>query len=260
MKIDLTGQVVVVTGAGRGIGREICERVAEAGAVAVMLARSEAQLGEVAASIAAAGGRAVVEPCDVTDGEATKALVRRTIAALGRIDVLVNNAGVSHIGNLVMSKEALWRQSFEVNVFAAMRLTQQVVRPMIAARSGRIINVSSVAGKIGAAYASSYAAAKAAMLGFTKSVALETAKIGITCNAVCPWHVDTQHMREAMDVRAKLFGKSGEEYLAAIVEQSPQRRLITAREVAMQCLYLMSHEARGITGQAINVDGGMVMD
>lgn len=260
MKIELQGQVVVVTGAGRGIGKEIAVMAAEAGAKVVLSARSTEQLEHAAAEIREQGGEALPITCDVTDSAAIKAMVKQSIDAFGRVDVLVNNAATNYVANLVMAKEASIRQLYDVNVFGAFSCTQAVLRHMIRQKSGRIINISSVSAKVGAAYNSAYASSKAALIGFTKSVARETAKIGITVNAICPWHVDTELVHEAMTNRAKMFGKSAQEYLAEIVEHSPQQRLITAREVGAVAMLLMSHEGRGITGQALNVDGGAVME
>jgi NAD(P)-dependent dehydrogenase (short-subunit alcohol dehydrogenase family) len=260
VKIDLTGQVVLVTGAGRGIGREIALMSADAGASVVLASRSAQQLAAVAGEVETRGGKALAVPTDITDGAALTALVERTIEAFDRIDVLVNNAATNYVANLVMSKEQKVRELYDVNVFPLFSLTKLVLRHMIRQKSGRIVNISSVSAKVGAAYNSAYASSKAAMIGFTKSVARETARVGITCNAICPWHVDTELVHEAMAGRAKMFGKTAEEYLAEIVEHSPQQRLITAREVGAVALLLMSHEGRGITGQALNVCGGSVMD
>jgi NAD(P)-dependent dehydrogenase (short-subunit alcohol dehydrogenase family) len=258
--IDLSGQVVIVTGAGRGIGREISKMAAEAGAKVVMASRSAQQLEEAALEIREAGGEARAVPTDVTDADAVKGLVKSTLEAYDRIDVLVNNAATNYVANLVMAKEDAIRKLYDVNVFAVFRCTQAVLRHMIKQKSGRIINISSVSAKVGAAYNSAYASSKAALIGFTKSVARETARIGITSNAICPWHVDTELVHEAMTQRAKMFGKTAEQYLEEIVSSSPQQRLITAREVGAVALMLMSTEGRGITGQAINVCGGTVMD
>ena len=260
MKIELPGQVVIVTGAGRGIGREIALMSADAGASVVLAARSADQLDAVAAEVTARGGKALALPTDITDPKALTVLVDRTIEAFDRVDVLVNNAATNYVANLVMSKEDKVRALYDVNVFPLFTLTKLVLRHMIRQKSGRIVNISSVSAKVGAAYNSAYASSKAAMIGFTKSIARETAKVGITCNAICPWHVDTELVHEAMAGRAKMFGKSAEQYLAEIVEHSPQQRLITAREVGAVALLLMSHEGRGITGQALNVCGGSVME
>jgi 3-oxoacyl-[acyl-carrier protein] reductase len=260
VQIKLEGQVAIVTGAGRGIGREIALMTAEAGARVALVARSEEQLKSVAAEIREAGGEALALVTDVTDRDAVKAMVKRVTTEWGRVDVLVNNAATNYVANLVMAKDADIRRVYEVNVFAVFSCTQTVLRSMIRQKSGRIINISSVSAKVGAAYNSAYASSKAALIGFTKSVARETAKIGITCNAICPWHVDTELVHDAMTARAKMFGKTAEEYLAEIVSHSPQQRLITCREVGALALLLMSDEGRGITGQALNVDGGSVMD
>jgi acetoacetyl-CoA reductase len=259
VKISLDGQVVIVTGAGRGIGRKIAEMAAEAGAAVVLAARTEEQIRTVADGIEANGGKALAVPTDVTDAAAIDHLVGKTRETYGRIDVLVNNAGMNYIANLVMSKEEQWRAVFEVNLFSVYRLTRAVLKDMIRRKYGRIINVSSVAGKVGAAYNSSYAASKAAVDGFTRSVALETAKIGITVNAICPWHVDTELLHFGMGKRGQMFGQSAEAYIEKMVKDSPQERLLTAEEVAGTAIFLMSKEAAGITGQSINVSGGTVM-
>lgn len=260
MKVELADQVVIVTGAGRGIGKAVALEAARSGAAVVLVSRTEAQLQAVAAEIREVGGRALVVACDLSEPGTDKVVVDATIAEFGRVDVLVNNAAVNAVANLVMSKDEQWAQVYELNVFAMVRLTRRVLKLMIRQKSGRVINVSSVSAKVGAAYNSAYASSKAAMIGFTKSVAREVAKIGITINAVCPWHVDTEMVRDAMSKRARMFGKTTEEYLAGIIAENPQHRIMTAEEMAATCVFLMSHAARGITGQAINVDGGYVMD
>ncbi len=249
----------MVTGAGRGIGRKIAEMAAGAGAAVVLAARTREQIDAVARGIQEQGGRALAVATDVTQADATDNLVAKAREAYGRIDVLVNNAGMNYIANLVMSKEEQWRAVFEVNVFSVYRLTRAVLRDMIKQKYGRIINISSVAGKVGAAFNSSYAASKAAVDGFTRSVALETAKLGITVNAVCPWHVDTELLHFGMGKRGQMFGQTAEAYIEKMVKDSPQERLVTAEEVAGTALFLMSKEAAGITGQSINVSGGTVM-
>lgn len=260
MKVQLEDRVVIVTGAGRGIGREVAKVAAEAGAAVVLVARTAAQLESAAAEVRAAGGRALVHACDLAQEPAAAAVVDAAIAEYGRVDVLVNNAAMNYVANLVMSKDDRWRELYEVNLFATVRLTRHVLKRLIRQKSGRIINVSSVSAKVGASYNAAYASSKAAMIGFTKSVAREVAKLGITVNAVCPWHVDTEMVREAMGQRAKMFGKTTDQYLAEIIAENPQGRIMTAREIAATCVFLMSDDARGITGQAINVDGGFVMD
>jgi NAD(P)-dependent dehydrogenase (short-subunit alcohol dehydrogenase family) len=260
MKIDLQGKVVLVTGAGRGIGRAIAVMSAEAGAQVVLAARSRGQLEEVAAAIESKGGAAHVVPVDLREAPAASELVKAATARFSKIDVLVNNAGANTIANLVMQKEEDAKRVYELNVFAVMRLTQLVVRQMIRGKWGRIINISSVSAKFGSAYNSAYSSSKAAVLGFTRSVARETARLGITSNAICPWHVETQLVDEAMGRRAKMFGKTAEAYLAEIIEESPMKRLVEAREVAGLAVYLMSNYAAAITGQSLNVCCGMMME
>jgi len=259
--ISLEGKTVIVTGAGRGIGKEIALMTAEAGANVLLVARSAPQLEDVAAQIKDRGnGRALAHPANITEKPAADEVVKRAVAEFGGLYALVNNAGANSIANLVMSKEDDFRAVYEVNLFAVFRLTKAAVRQMIPARSGRVINISSVAAKFGSAYNSAYSSSKAAVLGFTKSIARETAAVGITSNAICPWHVDTELVREAMARRAKIFGKSADEYLQGIIDESPQKRLIDAREIGALSVFLMSPEARGITGQSLNVCGGMMME
>lgn len=233
---------------------------AEAGASVVLAARTESQLASVADEVRAREASALVVPTDMMDREAILRVVRKTVDTYGRIDVLVNNAATNYIANMVLSKEEKWRELYELNVFSVFRITQAVLKHMIRAKSGRIINISSTSAKIGAAFNSAYASSKGAINSFTKSVAKETARLGITVNAVCPWHVDTELVHFSMGQRAKMFGKSSDEYLAEVVQTSPQKRSIEAREIAALTLYLMSPDAKGITGQTLNVCGGVVME
>jgi NAD(P)-dependent dehydrogenase (short-subunit alcohol dehydrogenase family) len=260
MNIDLQGKVAVVTGAGRGIGREIAIMAAAAGAAVVLAARTQSQLDEVRSAIESTGGTPHVVALDLRERNSAAELVKGTIERFARLDILVNNAAITTIANVVMQKEDDLRSVYEVNVFALIGLTQAAVRHMIRARWGRVINISSVSAKYGAAYNNAYASSKAAVLGFTRSLARETAQLGITCNAICPWHVKTDLVDEAMGRRARMFGKTTEDYLDEIVAASPMKRLIEAREVASLAVYLMSDYSAGITGQSLNVCGGMLME
>jgi NAD(P)-dependent dehydrogenase (short-subunit alcohol dehydrogenase family) len=255
---NLRNQVAIVTGAGRGIGREIAWALGEAGVSVVLAARNLSQLREVATTICRRDGKALPLSTDVTDKSAVDRLVAATLKEFGRVDILVNNAGANYIASLIMADDQRWRHIFEVNLFGVYLCTKAVLPRMIRAKAGRIINIASVAGKVGAPYNSAYSASKAAVIGFTKSVALEVAKLGITVNAICPWHVDTQLVHESMAARSSLFGKNEEEYLAEIVAQNPQKRLITAKEVAALAVFLASPAAKGINGQAVNQCGGAV--
>jgi len=256
--IFLDGQVAIVTGASRGIGREIAIAFARSGAAVVLASRDLERLNEVGQTIISGGGTALSVATDVSQSADVRELSKLTMARFGRVDILVNNAGANYISSVVLSKDDLWKAMFEINVFGVYHCIKSVLPFMIRAKSGRIINISSVAGVLGAAHNSGYSAAKAAVIGLTKSVALEVAKLGITCNAICPWHVDTTMMREAMNTRAAMFGSNGRDYLKRVLTQSPQRRLTTPGEVASLALFLSSKDAGGITGQALNQCGGVV--
>lgn len=260
MKIDLRGKVVIVTGAGRGIGREIALMAAAADAAVVLAARTKSQLEEVRSAIESSGGTAHVVAIDLRERHSAAELVKATVDRFAKVDVLVNNAGATAVANTVMQKDDDLRAVYELNVFALIGLTQAALRHMIRARWGRIVNVSSVSAKYGPAYNGAYASSKAAVLGFTRTVARETAQLRITSNAICPWHVKTDFVEEAMGRRARMFGKTAENYLAEIVAASPMKRLIDAREVAGLAIYLMSDFAAGITGQSLNVCGGALME
>jgi NAD(P)-dependent dehydrogenase (short-subunit alcohol dehydrogenase family) len=258
MNTSLTGQVAIVTGASRGIGREIAIAFARSGAAVVLVARDSEHLNNLAAMVTSEGGTALCIPTDISRPAAVHALAQSAVAKFGRVDVLVNNAGTNYVSSLVLSNDERWKQMFEINVFGVYYCTKSVLPFMIRAKSGRIINIASIAGVVGAAHNSAYSAAKAAVIGFTKSVALEVARLGITCNAICPWHVDTEMMHAAMAARAAMFGGDGNGYLEQVLAHHPQRRLITPKEVASLALFLSSEDAAGITGQALNQCGGVV--
>jgi 3-oxoacyl-[acyl-carrier protein] reductase len=257
--MSLDGQVALITGAGRGIGRAIALGLSAAGAKVVLAARGADALERVAEEIGGRGGEALAVPTDVADEAAVRALAGAAVEKFGSVEVLVNNAGSSYVSNLVMSKADRWRGGFDTNVFGAYLCTRAVLRTMIRARRGTIVNISSVSGLVGAAYNSSYSAAKAALNGLTKSTAREVAGFGITANSICPWHVDTELAQETMGARGAMFGKTADEYLAGLAAESPQKRLITPEEIAALTLFLCSPGARGITGQTINVSGGAIM-
>jgi 3-oxoacyl-[acyl-carrier protein] reductase len=255
---NLDGSVVLVTGAGRGIGRAIALLFAKSGAKVVLAARTEEEIGLVSDEIASAGGISLPVVTDVTDRDAVKAMVSRAIEEFERIDVLVNNAGISYVANIVMSDDTKWYKVIETNLMGSYLCTKAVLRPMIRAKRGRVINIASVSGLVGASFNSAYAASKAAVIGLTKSVALEVASMGITVNAICPWFVETDLSAETMGARGRMFGKTAEEYLDDLARTSPQERTIDPEEVASLTAFLASAEARGITGQALNLSGGAV--
>lgn len=254
MKFD--GRVALVTGGGRGIGAEIARVLAREGAEVAVSARTESEVNRVCAEIQGAGGRARAFLADLSKPEEPARLVARVTEALGRIDFLVNNAGIGSsapVGRITLDE---WNRVFTVNVTAVFLCTQAALPPMIERRSGRIVNIASVAARFGARYIAAYSASKHAVLGFTRCLAAEVAAFGITANAVCPGFVDTELVADSV---ARIVAKTGmtpEAALDSIRGQSPQKRLLTTAEVAAMVTLLCSEEGRGINGQALVMDGG----
>ena len=247
MAHDLRDRVAVVTGASRGIGRAVARRLAEAGAAVVAAARSDHADG-VAAEIRAAGGRSVGVSADVTDPGRVEAMVRTALDAYGRIDVLVNNAGIVRDRLALRMTPEDWDAVVATNLTAAFACARAVLRPMIRQRGGRIVNVGSVVGRMGNAGQTNYAASKAGLEGFSKALAREVASRGITVNVVAPGMIDT-------DMTAGLDESAREKLLAQI----PAGRLGTAGDVAGAVCFLASDEAAYVTGHVLAVNGGMRM-
>ena len=244
---DLSGRVALVTGASRGIGRAVALRLAGAGASVVAGARAEHAAG-VAGEVRAAGGAATHVSLDVTDADSVRSAVQAAVAGFGRIDILVNNAGIVSDQLTVRMKPAEWDAVLATNLTGAFTCCQAALRPMLRQRSGRIVNVGSVVGQSGNPGQANYAATKAGLTGFTKSLAREVAARGITVNVVAPGMIDT-------DMIAGLDGRARE----AMAGQIPQGRLGTPDDVAAAVCFLASDEASYITGQVLGVNGGMYM-
>ncbi len=259
MSQELRGAVAWVTGSGRGIGRAIALAMADAGARVVVSARSQGEIEAVAAEIKRHRQEALAVPCDVTAASEIAELVERTEARLGVIDILVNNAGVAESMPIVKLEEDEWNRTLAVNLTGTYLCTRAVLPPMIARARGRVINIASTAGRIGYRYTSAYCAAKHGVLGFTRSVALEMAHRGITVNAICPGWVDTDMTDASIARIAEQTGQSRDEARRTLEQMNPQGRLIVPEEVASVAVFLASDTAHGITGQAIDVDGGEVM-
>ena len=240
-------RVAIVTGASRGIGRAVARRLAAAGAAVVAAARGDHADG-VAAEIRAGGGRAVGVSVDVTDRQRIDAMVRTALDEYGRIDVLVNNAGIVRDQLALRMSPADWDAVVATNLTAAFTCARAVLRPMIRQRGGRIINVGSVVGRMGNAGQVNYAASKAGLEGFSKALAREVASRGITVNVVAPGMIDT-------DMTAGLH----ESALAAMLAQIPMGRLGTTDDVAGAICFLASDEAAYVTGHVLAVNGGMYM-
>lgn len=250
MEQILAGKLALVTGGGRGIGAAIARSLAASGARVMVCGRTKPDLDAIAKEI---GGVAI--RVDLADRKATDEMLEST----GHVDVLVNNAGVAESAALERTSDELWDRIMEIDVTAAFRITRALAPAMIKAGFGRIINVASNAGVSGYAYSAAYCAAKHAMIGMTRALAIDLARTGVTINALCPGWVETQMAEEAVTRIATKTGRTLEEARTSLAQMSPQRRMITPDEVAHAAVALCGHGARGIHGQTIVIDGGAVM-
>jgi 3-oxoacyl-[acyl-carrier protein] reductase len=245
---SLANQVAVVTGAGRGIGRAIALKFAAAGADVVCVSRTVENSEKVAAEIRALGRKAWAFAVDVADSKAVAAAGEKILAEAGRVDILVNNAGITRDGLLMRMSDEDWDIVLNTNLKGAFSFTKAFTRTLLKQRSGRIINVASVIGLIGNAGQCNYAASKAALFGFTKSIAREFGSRGITANAIAPGFIETD-MTAVLDEKMK----------TALLEKIPLNSLGKAEDIAEAALYLAGPGGRYVTGQVLTVDGGMVM-
>jgi NAD(P)-dependent dehydrogenase (short-subunit alcohol dehydrogenase family) len=253
---SLEGRRAVVTGGGRGIGAAVARTLAKAGATVLLSARSAPQLQDVVEELRTEGGKALAFGCDVADPEQVAALFDHARQQMGGVDILVNNAGIALAAPLAKTSLDDWDRVFAVNVRGVYLCTQACLPGMIAQRWGRVINVASVAGKMGSTYISCYAASKHAVVGFTRAVAIEAAKSGVTVNAVCPGYVATAMTQATVGNIVAKTGRPADQAQAVLEGMSPQGRLFSAEEVAFQVRWLCDDLAGGVNGQSIVLDGG----
>ena len=245
ISFDLTGKVALVTGASRGIGRAVAETLVSAGAVVIGTATSERGAEAIQAYLGDKGHGLVL---NVTDGDSVKALFATIKEKAGDVDILVNNAGITRDNLLMRMKDDEWQDIVDTNLTSLFRTSKAVMRPMMKKRHGRIINIGSVVGTMGNAGQTNYAAAKAGLIGFTKSLAREVASRQITVNAIAPGFIQTDMTDELTEDQQK-----------AIMSQVPMERLGQAQEIANAVLFLASDSAAYITGETLHVNGGMYM-
>ncbi|MEK6815645.1 MAG: 3-oxoacyl-[acyl-carrier-protein] reductase [Nitrospirota bacterium] len=242
------GKIALVTGAAQGIGRTIADLLAARGAGVVVADIQQEAAASTAAQIAAHGTRTLGLSANVADGESVKEMVSQALSSMGRIDILVNNAGITRDNLLVRMKDDEWNAVLNVNLKGAFLCTQAVIRSMSKQRYGRIINIASIVGVMGNAGQANYAASKAGLIGFSKTVAREYAERGVTVNAVAPGFIDTA-MTQALPEEAR----------KTLMAQIPMGRLGTVDDVALAVSFLASDDASYMTGQVLHVNGGMYM-
>ncbi|MFN8659549.1 MAG: 3-oxoacyl-[acyl-carrier-protein] reductase [Candidatus Obscuribacterales bacterium] len=242
---SLKDQVAIVTGSGRGIGRAIAHALLKEGAKIVISDINEETTANTAKELAAEGGQVIGVPCNVTQAESIDKMVAAVVEKFGRIDILVNNAGITRDDLLMRMTEDKWQAVIDTNLTSAFKVTQPVVKVMAKNRHGRIINISSTSGVHGNAGQANYAAAKSGLIGFTKTVAIEYAKRGITCNAVAPGFIDTDMTRAL-----------SEDVINAILSRVPLGRMGTPEDIAAAVVFLAGAGSY-ISGQVIEVSGGL---
>jgi NAD(P)-dependent dehydrogenase (short-subunit alcohol dehydrogenase family) len=257
--MELAGRRALVTGGGRGIGRAAALDLARAGADVAVAARTRADVESVAAEIRSLGRRGVAVVADVTRVDDVRRMLQEAKAAPGGVDILVSAAGVASSALVTRTTDDQWGAAIGTNLTGAFYCLREALPGMIERGWGRVVHVASIAGKTGYPYVAAYAASKHGLLGLTKCAALEVADKGVTVNAVCPGYVDTPMTDASVARIVEKTGLPAAEVRTRLADTSPQKRLFTPEEVSALILFLCGHAARGITGQALGLDGGTVV-
>ena len=255
----LAGRRAIVTGAGRGIGRSIALTFAQVGADVAVTARTASELETLVAQIQAMGRNSLAVSCDVTDTAQVQHMAKTLIEGLGGVDILVNNAGNAGSHKFLNHPDDLWHRMLAINLTSVYYVTKAIVPVMIDQRWGRIINIASIASRVGGRYIVGYTAAKHGVLGLTRALAVELLPYNITVNAICPGYVNTPMTDASVSNISDLTGMSQAQARESLEKTSPQQRLMEPEEVAAAAVFLALDITKGITGQAINIDGGGVM-
>ena len=255
----LAGRRAVVTGAGRGIGHSIALALALAGANVAVTARTHSEIEQLVAEIQTMGRKSMAVSCDVTNPEQVKHMATTLIEGLGSVDILVNNAGNAGSHKFLNHSDELWHRMLSVNLTSVYYVTKAFVPALVDQRYGRIINIASIASRVGGSYIAAYTAAKHGVLGLTRALAVELMPYNITVNAICPGYVNTPMTDASVSNIAARTGMPESKAREALENTSPQKRLIEPEEVAAIAVFLAQDISRGITGQAINIDSGSVM-
>ncbi len=255
----LAGRRAIVTGAGRGIGRSIALTFAQVGADVAVTARTTSELETLVAQIQAMGRHSLAVSCDVTDTEQVQYMAKTLIEGLGGVDILVNNAGNAGSHKFLNHPDDLWHRMLAINLTSVYYVTKAIVPAMIDQRWGRIINIASIASRVGGRYIVGYTAAKHGVLGLTRALAVELLPYNITVNAICPGYVNTPMTDASVSNISNLARMSQAQARESLEKTSPQQRLMEPEEIAAVAVFLALDITKGITGQAINIDGGGVM-
>jgi NAD(P)-dependent dehydrogenase (short-subunit alcohol dehydrogenase family) len=255
----LAAKIVVITGGSGGLGQALALAFVRQGCRVVITARDKVKLQEAADRMAQDGAQVRAIPCDVTRRDQVRSLANEIAQQWGSPEILVNNAGIASAVSFADMSDETWDRTLDTNLTGAYNCCKVFLPAMIAVKWGRIVNIASTTAKVGYSHVTAYSASKHGLLGLTRSLALETARQGVTVNAICPGYVDDERTHENAGIMAQKTGKSVADILKIFAASAPQNRLIEAGEVAELACLIASPEMSGMTGQAINVDGGAVM-